>query len=203
MKSRKRRPLTDDERWIVEHNLKMAGGIAKRYLRIRKTRDGDLDYWELFSAACDGLCHAITKYDPQVSIFPPYAWGWMASYIQRAILDNHLIKIRPNVLYKGHKLYRMARETRDNLVLLDSRWLDHLINLESPDDEDEASMDWLRQAIESLPDRKRRVMDLMLDGEGYAEIGHRLGVNRQTARNIGVSVKRSLAVAYSRKAVTA
>lgn len=58
-------PLTDSQRRLVEENIRLATYVAKRFTGVMEC--AGLDFDELFSLACIGLCHGARLYDPEVS----------------------------------------------------------------------------------------------------------------------------------------
>src|SRR4051812_45001650 len=70
------RPLSEDEAWIVSHNMGLVGEVLRGRCR-------DKSAWEdLRAAGYMGLCHAVSLYDPERGPWIVYAKQWIRKYIQ-------------------------------------------------------------------------------------------------------------------------
>jgi RNA polymerase sigma factor (sigma-70 family) len=85
------RRLTDDEAWIVSHNLPLVDSC----LRGRWQQD-DATYQDLRAAGYLGMCRAIQLYDPRISMWSTYACRWIRSFIQLQIKLHHSLISVPN-----------------------------------------------------------------------------------------------------------
>lgn len=79
---RKRPPLTDEQRRLVEDNLALASWFAHRFGR--SGAKGGLTWDEVRACAEDGLMRAAVLYDPARSSFSHYAVLWMRSKLGAA-----------------------------------------------------------------------------------------------------------------------
>jgi RNA polymerase sporulation-specific sigma factor len=71
--------MTDEQEKLVTENLRLAGYFAKKYAR------SGLEFDDLYSIACVGLCKAALHYDPARSKFSTYASRCMANEINMAL----------------------------------------------------------------------------------------------------------------------
>lgn len=79
------RPLSDDEAWIVWHNMPLVGICLRECLRGRWCDPATRD--DLNAAGYLGLCNAVRLYDPENGKWSSYACQFIKRMIYREIAD--------------------------------------------------------------------------------------------------------------------
>lgn len=104
-----KRPLTDDESWIVSHNLPLVDSC----LRGRRQYHDDATWHDLRAAGYLGLCRAIKLYNPEFACWSTYAYWWIKSFIQRELIHQRLIRV-PEYHESGRQDEDAERAKRHN-----------------------------------------------------------------------------------------
>jgi RNA polymerase sigma factor (sigma-70 family) len=73
------RPMTEDERKLVERHLRLVRHLAKRL------RDRGMSPDDLYSAGCLGLCVAAMRFQPGRAKFSTYGGRYAAGYMRHEI----------------------------------------------------------------------------------------------------------------------
>lgn len=197
---------------VMEHLL-LAKWVAARFV------GKGLDREDLDQAATLGLMRAAELFDPHRGTkFTTYATWWCRQFVRRAIdRESRTIRLPTHVV---ESLGRKARahaygDGRDELTECESAALKAL-HLSSPDDDDEVTFDpaheaagplevsqraenaaVIRDAIAQLPGRLRTVIErrfgIDCEPETLWQIGARLGVSRERARQLELDAIRALA----------
>lgn len=102
------RPLTDDEAWIVSHNL----WLVDHCLRGKSYDDATRD--DLRSAGYLGLCYAIRLFNPEKAAWSTYACRWIRRCIQAELEDRGLVHIPRYHLSDGKNPW--TRNSRQKLA---------------------------------------------------------------------------------------
>ena len=93
------RPLTDEQRDLVERNVGLAYRFAKDYCKCYPARDRD----EVLSAAFEGLTIAAGKYDPARASFSIYARWWMRARVRHAVIRSYVVHIPAHAFTAGSR----------------------------------------------------------------------------------------------------
>ena len=99
---------TENKNRIALKNLKLIYNPARDY-----TRFGS-ELVDLQQEAFLGLLHAIDKFDYTKNIkFSTYAYTWFDSYLQKCTIDDRIIHIPFNTVWKIEKMKRIIQEYKD------------------------------------------------------------------------------------------
>jgi len=153
--------LIQRHQWIVEH-------FCARYRRIARQAD-------LHAAGWHGLCEAAAKFEPERGrAFSTYAWNWVKGYVLSELRRSHVVPVPEHTARKAHA----AGEPVRGVVVFG------VPDLAQEDEQERASdrsmrLRALRSAVRELADRdQRRVVWLVLEGDGVPAIAHALGMTQ-------------------------
>lgn len=172
--------LTDGQRRLVEDNIRLATFIAKRFTGVMAYTG--LDFDDLFSLACLGLCRGAQLYDPAISKPSTY----LCRCCETAIL-HELCKIR-------------RRRGIAHVVSLDESipWfpdaevtLGDLLEDKATDVASDAVAHMaLTHVLEEATERELTVLNLYASGMNQTEIAPIVGVAQTTVSRILAKVRR-------------
>jgi RNA polymerase sigma factor (sigma-70 family) len=178
------RPLTEDEKRVVEANMRLVYAIASRSYRY-----SDLSVEDRVQAGVLGLMRAAQLFDPSRGFaFSTYATRWIKNTVQQAIMGHDVISVPLYVRHDHSDEREQARASRfhaarDRALGVGGGVVDDdVAGCGSPesavDDADEAA--WLAGRIALLTEKQQDVIrSIYWDGVGEQRIGRRHGVSRQ------------------------
>lgn len=180
---------------LLLHHQKFARLLAVRYAGRRLSPE------DAIQAANLGLLYALRRFEPERGVpFHNYAAAWIRSFAQRARNGDYLIPVSDHLCHGPRRVLpplvlsldscndghgRNSRDQRNlRETLPDPRAEEHALR-----EEDRAHADQLLHRAFPGRDRRRLVLELrfgLRDGVEWTleEVGHRLGVSRERARQI-------------------
>lgn len=105
---KKRNPLTEEQKKLVEDNMRLVSSIAKKYEKYADMND-------LMQEGALGLSIAVQMYDPKISTLSTYATGWIKSYILKFIVKDRLITKSDATNYYMRKVSKARKELAEQL----------------------------------------------------------------------------------------
>lgn len=171
--------LTDSQRRLVEDNIRLATFVAKRFTGIMEC--AGLDFDDLFSLACLGLCHGAQLYDPAISKPSTY----LCRCCENAILQE-LRKLRRQAqLVKTVSLDAPVGHLENDVTL------GNILEDLNTDVESEAIAHMVLSRIEEeATAQELTVMQLYASGMRQTEIAPIVGVSQSYVSRILAKIRR-------------
>ena len=95
----------DNKNKIALKNIKLIYKPSNEYARFGAEKE------DLYQEAFLAVLHAIDKFDYTKGIkFSTYAYNWIESYLQKCTIDNQIIHVPFNVMWKIEKLKKLTKE---------------------------------------------------------------------------------------------
>lgn len=165
--------LTPDEWDVVKHNMAFVYSLAKR-MRLS---------WHDSQDACQdgviGLARGVVNCDAQKGCLTTIADRHVRVHMQRGRRRDRPIHVPEHIWFRpGHPLYPLAeRAISATFDPVDEK----VHGVAAPVDQVELAetLAALRDAVESLSDRDRAILEGRMQGKTYREIGEELGMSRQ------------------------
>lgn len=185
------RPLTDDEAWILSHNLPLVQSCLKGRRHTNAT-------WEdLRAAGYLGLCHAIQHYDPEFGAFSTYAKKWILKFVLREKHNLALLHI-PEYHYsksQSPKVNAIKQRTGDKAQ---KAMAAHTIPFQDVQEElpekpqEEPVIELTEQDKQELEtyvcelteDQQKIIRRVVMEGERLIDVANEAHVNRQTVASV-------------------
>jgi RNA polymerase primary sigma factor len=173
---------------LLEANLRLVVWTARRYNGM------GLDFADLVQEGNVGLMRAVERYDPDRGSFAACARWWIRQAICRALSTQSRLMRVPLRLAESSEFRRselaplsLAEPVGDDVVLADVLSDDGAQDPARAVGEDPVPM--MREAVASLEERRRRLLELRfgLDGGGertLAQVAGELGVSAERVRRI-------------------
>lgn len=186
------RQLSDDEAWIVSHNLR----LVELVLRNRSCDDATRD--DLRAAGYLGLCYAICKYDPEIGRWSKYALLWIRMFVRRERQNQSLLTVPDYYRFdykKGSQAICKAnhgaeadRALNAHRVGLDDHEAAEALAVLCPQEMDGSRAE-VRRLIEAglddLSERQRMVIRrVVMHGEPLTQVATELDFSRQRVASI-------------------
>lgn len=174
--------MTAEQEKLVIDNIPLVHFLVQKCARINGNYD---DYVQ---AGCIGLILAAQRYDPARGItFCTYA----SSYIRGAIHDQYSkfecspLKLPRDTVYQdGTKPFPLCCSLHDAVDGADGLTVEDTL----PDDSDDigasVSEIALRQTIAKLPDREKKIAQMLIEGKKQRQIADALGVSQPTVNRL-------------------
>ena len=161
-------PLTEDQRRMAAENIWLVFSFISRNRR-RIPLGWDVEDFE--GELLKSLCRAVQFYDPSIGAFSTYLYRCMERQQIRMVRHWH-----------AQKRQRSRTESLGEIRSKSSIPTPHEGPLESATKSD--LVEWLRTLIKDLPGRWQIVMKLRAEGLTLEEIGKKLKITRERARQI-------------------
>jgi RNA polymerase sigma factor (sigma-70 family) len=174
--------MTADQEKLVVDNMPLVHFLVRKCARIAG------NYEDYVQAGCIGLILAAQRYDPGRGItFCTFA----SSYIRGAIHDQYSkfecspLKLPRGTVYQdGSKPFPMCCSLHDAVEGADGLTVEGTL----PDDNDDigasVSEIALRETIAKLPDREKKIAQMLIEGKKQQQIADALGVSQPTVNRI-------------------
>jgi RNA polymerase sigma factor (sigma-70 family) len=176
------RALSDDEAWIVSHNLP----LVEHYLR--GLSYDEATWQDLRAAGYLGLCHAIRRYDPAIAMWSTHAYYWIRRYVQLERYGASLLHV-PNYhrSIRQHPKHRVCRSNHGaaakrmlaaRRVQWDDREAVAVLAVAQPSDVDTEHQSLIRPHLARLPALHREIVQrVVMDSEDAHEVAIDLGLS--------------------------
>lgn len=170
--------LTDDERRMVEENIRLVHFTVRRFFH-----HDVIPYEDMVQIGCIGLCTAAVKYDAQSGSFSRFAVQCIRNIIQMEFRR----------VTQACRDYRLEAFSLDAVIPgTDVPYGDTIPDMERV--EESMSFADLMEAIdERCTEREKQLIDLMLCGKKQAEIGKALGLSQPQVSRTLAAIRKKIA----------
>jgi len=187
-------------RWRTERDEKAKDALVRAHLRYvvaiaLKYRRYGLPLAELIAEGNFGVVHALSKFEPERgNRFVTYAAYWIRAYMLNYIIRSWSLVSAGSGALRSKMFFKLRRErVRITNLVGEGDKADEMLAERFNMPKAQA----VRVALEALDVRERFIVEkrLMADSEdelSLAEIGRRLGVSRERARQLEARAKRKL-----------
>jgi len=174
--------MTAEQEKLVMDNMPLVHFLVRKCARIAG------NYEDYFQAGCIGLILAAQRYDPARGItFCTFA----SSYIRGTIHDQYSkfecspLKLPRDTVYQdGTKPFPMCCSLHDAVEGADGLTIEDTL----PDDNDgigvSVSEIAFRETIAKLPDREKKIAQMLIEGKKQKQIADAIGVSQPTVNRI-------------------
>lgn len=171
------RPLTNDEAWIVSHNLRLVDAC------LRRRKYDDATWQDLRSAGYLGLCRAVQSYDPAKSQFSTYATYWIRCFIRREHHKQHLLDV-PEHHRSSCPKHDGWREAQQAITAQRVGWDDDnasgVLAVTHPRESTSDQERLARRCLDELrPLHREIVQRIIMHGERIADVASDVNLSRQ------------------------
>ncbi|KNF09839.1 RNA polymerase sigma factor, sigma-70 family [Gottschalkia purinilytica] len=180
--------LTDEQRQIVEDNIRLATGIVSKLMKSENIAN-KVEFEDLQQVAFLGLCKAVYGYKEEFGYkFSTYAHPAIRYECINYIERNNIIRLprrdSPRIKSKKHEEEIKKLRLGYNIKSLDVKMTDDSPTtfLECLEDEifNYDSVDTKIVIDASLSDEERRILKMYLSGKNQTEIGKVIGISQNS-----------------------
>lgn len=209
--------VTEDRDAIVLDNLGLVRKMAYKY--INRVADNAIDFDDLYGEGCVGLIKATEMFDPTKGYkFSTFACTYISGYILRSIRRKGFVSVSHHIVNVASKIMKnrledadpveIAKRLRYSLKIVETA-LQYLemravsMDIQIKDGEGDAldnfihhyedySTVFVQDFIRTLKPLNRQVIEMVMAGKQYREIGNELGYSFQAVGNRVVRMRKYL-----------
>lgn len=158
------------ERWERERDLKARDEIIQAFLWLpaylaRRYVGKGHEYDDLYQNGCIGLINAVTNYDSRVGPFCAYAYEMILGEIKHLFRQDKMIRGAESVLLVPEPWEFTKAEEDAGLAEIGVREI-------------------VQSVLRSLPERERKIVLLVLDGNNQRAVAEKVGTNQMEISRI-------------------
>lgn len=170
-------PLTEEQKKLVEENLRLA-----MYLAVKYTKKCGLPVDELYQEGVIGLMAAAKKWNPALSKYSSYAYRWATRMMLEYTLQQKMGGLRP-IVNSRHQLpgKPMLLSNSDHDIEDEEKY--EIVDRKMHEPSDYAAnrelIRRIRWRIQKMPIKQRTIVRMVLAGKSVSEIKKAAGCTRQ------------------------